>query len=333
MITAPKQWNKPPQKLELGDEFILPEINGKTITGIFQEISPREAEYLLKTSVGNRGTKTQGLDRLVEDMERDEYLEHIFDPIRISTEGRLLDGHHRLIAITKSGVPQTLLCLYGYTMDDMIVFDQSKGRTTPDILNILGKTHTSGRASAIGWIYSMLDAGNQRSTKTNVGYNRAITPGNKDAMRISDYFSDDVWKAQLSWVATDVRPFKLPAGPIIALKLLYDKVNPEASKDFWDGVFRGKDNTYLTKGDPRNALHTKIVNYQRALQASHGGLQKRSQPLEIIKWVHYAWMKFETGQQLHQMSVRKTAYDKAWVNLTLLAEKHFVIYFGRKVPR
>ena len=125
MITTHKEWNITQAQsyvLELGDKFILPETNGRIITGVYREIYPSLADQLLKTSVGNRVTKSKGRWRLIHDMERDEYKAHLFDPIRFNTEDQLMDGHHRLIAITKSGVPQTLLCLYGYTMDDMIVF-------------------------------------------------------------------------------------------------------------------------------------------------------------------------------------------------------------------
>jgi len=329
MITARKQWNRTQtQKLELGDEFILPEINGKTITGIVQEISPREAEYLLKTSVGNRGTKINSLGRLIEDMERDEYLEHIFDPIRISTEGRLLDGHHRLEAIKESGVPQILLCLYGYTMDDMVVFDQNKNRTTADNMKIQGKAYITERASIIKWIYSMLYDADLRGSNAK-GPNRAIVPGNKDAQRISDYFSGDVWRSQILWYKNNVKSYyKLSIGPIIAAKLLYDIVNPEVSGDFWDGVFLGKDNTYLdeNKGDARNALHTKLVNVSNLDDPS--SIHKTDR-YALIKWIHFAWMKFETGQPVQRMSVHKHIYDRAWIDMRLLAKKHFVIDFGQ----
>ena len=62
-------------------------------------------------------------------------------------------------------------------------------------------------------------------------------------------------------------------------------------------------------------------------------LRKEWTPAEVMRWVHYAWMRYEAGQPLQRMTSRKTAYDKAWVNLTLLAKKHFVIDFGQKVSR
>jgi len=326
MITAHKQWNRT-QKLELGNEFILPEINGKTITGIFQEIFPSEAEYLLKNSVGNRGTKKNSLGRLIQDMERDEYLEHIFDPIRISTKGRLLDGHHRLEAIKESGVPQILLCLYGYTMDDMVVFDQNKNRTAADNMKIQGKPYITERAAIIKWIYTMLYDADLRGSNAK-GHNRAAVPGNKDAQRISDYFSDDVWQAEILWYKNNVKSnFKLQIGPIIAAKLLYDLANSEVSQDFWDGVFLGKDNTYLTKGDARNSLYTKFVNVSNLDNPS--SIHKTDR-YTLIKWIHYAWMKFETDQTVQRMSAPKHIYDMAWIDMCLLAKKHFVIDFGQK---
>ena len=330
MITAHKKWNSAQKQsyvLELGDEFILPEINGRIITGVHRQIYPSLAERLLKTSVGNRVTKSKGRWRLIHDMERDEYKAHLFDPIRFNTKDQLMDGHHRLIAITESGVPQIMQCLYGYTKDDMLSFDQNKGRTVADTLKINGKANPIKRASVIAWIYTTIHS-------DSIG-RQVSKPGSKDAMRISDYFSDDLWQAQIHWYDNNVKStFGLPSGPIITLRLLYDIVNPEMSEDFWDGVFLGKDNTYLdeNKGDARNALHTKLVKMHRELRKPNT-LRKEWTPSEVMRWVHYAWMRYEAGQPLQQMTSRKTAYDKAWVNLNLLAKKHFVIDFGQKVSR
>ena len=324
MAIAHKRWN-PEQKLRFDDEFTM-KINGRTITGTITKISPEEAENLLETSVGNRGTKTHSLNRLIQDMRRDEYYPHLLDPIRVSTEGELLDGHHRLEAIKQSGVSQILLCLSGYTMDDMVVFDQNKPRTLTDNMKIQGKDYTSKRASVQKWIYTILTNGEGGYAK---GINRVIVPGNKDGQRISDFFSEDEWKFQLSWYNSRVakNSYGLSAGPIITTKFLYDIANPGVSQDFWDGVFLGKDNAYLTKNDPRNALHTKFLAMSK-LDDPNSYL--KDDRYYLIKLIHYAWMKFEAGKPLQRMTAAKHVYDKAWEDLRSLTEKHFDIDFGQK---
>ena len=328
MAIAHKRWN-PEQKLRFDDEFTM-KINGRTITGTITKISPEEAENLLETSVGNRGTKTHSLNRLIQDMRRDEYYPHLLDPIRVSTEGELLDGHHRLEAIKQSGVSQILLCLSGYTMDDMVVFDQNKNRTLTDNMRIRGKRYIAQRASITKWIYTMLYKGFK-------GYvNRVIVPGNKDGQRISEYFPDDEWESQISWYNTNVKgSFRLPTGPVVAAKLLYDVANPKVSQDFWDGVFLGKDNTYLkeNENDPRNTLHAKLVEISklddRNNDSRESSYSKRDR-YYLIKLIHYAWMKFEAGKPLQRMPGREDLYVKAWDDLRSLAEKHFDIDFGQK---
>ena len=307
--------------LRLGDTFRLPKVNGRRITGVYKEIYPMLAERLLKTSVGNRVTKSKGRWRLVNDMKRDEYYAHLFDPLRFNTKGQLMDGHHRLIAIVESEVPQIMQCLSGYTKDDMLIMDQSKSRTVADMLKINNKPNFTQRASAISCIYTMINA--------DIIGRQVSKPGNKDANRISEFFTDDMWKSKIQWYQNKVKfTYGLPSGPIIALKLLYDIVNPETSRDFWDGVLFGKDNAYMKKDDPRNALHSKIVRTYRELK-KRNSLRKEWPTSDVILWFHYAWMKYESGQPLQQMTSRKNVYDKSWGHLHSVAKEYFTVDFGQ----
>jgi len=69
------------------------------------KITPEMATSYLNQSKGNRGLRERTkLVSYIKDMERGAWL-YNGDAIRFSEDGALLDGHHRLTACEKSGVP------------------------------------------------------------------------------------------------------------------------------------------------------------------------------------------------------------------------------------
>lgn len=318
MTTLLKQNNS----LPIGDEYTV-EINGRTLLCAFKKISALEAESMLASSPGNRASKNESLLRIISDMERDEYYSHLCDPLRFTSEGELIDGHHRLMAIVETGISQVIHCISGFDYDDMIVIDQNKSRTIEDIMKIQGKSYRNQRGPAIKWIHRMLrtEAGTIRRSRRN--------PGNKDGDRISQFFSDDVWNAQASYFELNVRkPYGLPAGPLIALKLLYDRINLEQSQDFWDGLFLGKDNALYSKGDPRRALLRKIGREHEKASASNAKGRVQWDEFQLLAWFHYTWKRMETGKPINVMTANTDTYWECWRELHGLAKKYFPIDFG-----
>jgi len=308
--------------LAIGDEYKV-KINGRTLSFSFKNITPLEAEHMLASSPGNRASKNEALSRIISDMERDEYYSHLCDPLRFTSKGELIDGHHRLMAIVETGISQVIHCIFGYDYDDMIVIDQNKSRTIEDILKIQGKSHRKQIAPAIKWIYIMLstETGTTRRTRRN--------PGNKDGDRISRFFSDDTWNAQASYFELNVRkPYGLPSGPLIALKLLYDRINLKQSQNFWDGLFLGKDNALYSEGDPRRALIRKIRREHEKASASNAKGRVQWDEFQLLAWFHYTWKRMETDKPIDVMRANSDTYWECWEELHGLAKKYFPIDFG-----
>lgn len=67
-------------------------------------ITPEVANRMLDRNTGNRSIRASVARRYAEEMKRGSWRE-TGDPIRVSVNGNLIDGQHRLHAITLSGVP------------------------------------------------------------------------------------------------------------------------------------------------------------------------------------------------------------------------------------
>ncbi len=105
------------------------------------EISPEKAKEWLAKSGGNRQLKQNSIRLLTDEIMGGRWIRGA-STIRISRSGVLLDGHHRLTAIVRSG--KTVLCDVMYDCDDesMLAIDVGTARSAADINVIRGRTNS-----------------------------------------------------------------------------------------------------------------------------------------------------------------------------------------------
>lgn len=95
-------------------------------------VTPELAKKYLETSKGNRNLRAGNINKLVSAMASGKF---IYDgsPIRFNESGDLIDGHHRLTACVKSGVPfQTDIAIVPNAA--AMVIDTGAIRSTSDAL-------------------------------------------------------------------------------------------------------------------------------------------------------------------------------------------------------
>jgi hypothetical protein len=98
------------------------------------KVTPELADELLKTSIGNRRIRDYWVDYLAGCMTRDE-IRVTSQGIGVDVDGHLRDGHHRLLACVKSGVPFTTVAVYGIPADAYQVIDIGVKRSMADLLD------------------------------------------------------------------------------------------------------------------------------------------------------------------------------------------------------
>lgn len=272
-------------------------------------VDPIIAEGMLASSVGNRPSKKSLINRIKADLIRGEYSTKLLDPIRFDYEGRLMDGHHRLLAIKESNQTLPMLCIYGYDNLDFALMDQNSNRTSTDNLKIANKKSPSYRSGATRYIYKYLVISEYSSSWRNYRF------GNQDAERIDKFFSDETWDENINFFKNHINPlYKIPSAPIIALQMLYSLHDSELSQRFWDGVFRGIEDAHVTKGDPRGALFERLRSENnRILRAmARRQINTKWNKEQVVCWVHQAWSRFSNDQSLNVVNFKSSMYDKTW---------------------
>lgn len=101
-------------------------------------VSPELAAQMLeKIHPRQRGKKTQGITKMLADLEADRfYLTH--QGAAFDEDGYLVDGRNRLTAIQRSGKTVPLFLFYGLPRDVLSVIDTGSSRNTNDVGRIMG---------------------------------------------------------------------------------------------------------------------------------------------------------------------------------------------------
>jgi hypothetical protein len=114
-----------------------------------QLITPDDAKELLNMSVGNRNISDSKVATYANDIRTGRWIEDTYEFIKISKEGFLLDGHHRLNAIIKANISISLNIVRGVDSEIMNVIDTGKSRNSNDALKINGVQNSTNIASII----------------------------------------------------------------------------------------------------------------------------------------------------------------------------------------
>lgn len=98
------------------------------------QITPKLAQQYLCHNADNRILRDKAIDRIADDMKNGAFqLTH--QGIAFDTNGRLVDGQHRLQAIVRSGATVPMLVSEGVDPKTFSVLDQNIKRSPADILN------------------------------------------------------------------------------------------------------------------------------------------------------------------------------------------------------
>lgn len=121
----------------------------ETISGEILKITPEFAETLLNGSnVDNRKLRPAIVNRYARDMELGNW-KVTGEAIKITADGLVTDGQHRLTACVQSGKSFITLVVRGVEFEARDVMDTGARRTFADVLRWHGEHSVAGLASAI----------------------------------------------------------------------------------------------------------------------------------------------------------------------------------------
>lgn len=128
----------------------LADMASSKITHSIVMVSPSMAERWLANNVRNRKIRQRTVVRYRSDMEAGRW-SMAADPIRFDTNGHLIDGQHRLTALSELPDIITIpfLVIRGLPSESQLVMDQGVKRTPGDQLALAGVRNASNVAASV----------------------------------------------------------------------------------------------------------------------------------------------------------------------------------------
>jgi len=114
-------------------------------------ITPADAAELLERNVGNRNVRRDHLKAIAAAMASGTFQLN-GETIKIGTDGRILDGQHRLMACTVAGVPFRSWVVYDVPPDAILTMNGGKFWNVSDFHSFYGEKNGKKLAAAINMI-------------------------------------------------------------------------------------------------------------------------------------------------------------------------------------
>lgn len=118
------------------------------ITTTLKLVTPQLAEEMLTQNTNNRHISKKQVERMVYAMKNDQWKAN-GETIKISSQGKLIDGQHRLTAIIQANVACLMLVCDGISEEAIDTIDIGKRRTFGDWLNINGEENPTNLSAAL----------------------------------------------------------------------------------------------------------------------------------------------------------------------------------------
>lgn len=239
------------------------------------QMTPRRAQAILEAcNLHNRGCEDRRIAQYAEDMRRDGWL-FTGEAIKISREGVLLDGQHRLYAVLDAAATVPLLLITGLDPRAQEVMDQGKPRSLGDAMHLRREPDPHNLAAALRSVAHFYRDGAPfqmgRASGMSHGY----------ALRLFDRGSNrEDLHAALKFVRNRRRGQWVSLSQLAALHFLFCAADEPRALAFTAGLLEGS-STVWAVGELRGHL---IEEYDRA----------------------------QTGQPRQHMKVRTAYIVQAW---------------------
>ena len=128
------------------------------VEAVIQRITPQMAEKMLGKNVKNRIVRASAVSAYARDMARGEW-RLTGEAIKFDSDGNLIDGQHRLLAVITANVSVDMLVITGLPPESQQYLDSGRKRTHSDQLRLSGETQSALLASAARQVW-LWDTGN-----------------------------------------------------------------------------------------------------------------------------------------------------------------------------
>lgn len=247
-------------------------------------ITPELAREWLAGNTANRKIRTYKVNQYASDMAAGRWTASESAICR-TTDGQLLNGQHRMLAVIQAGIPVWMLVLQDVPIEAMPNMDTGTGRTAADGLRFQGErnaplTASAGKLAIVysdGRIYrdkklqSVSGAEIKAFIEENPDLRDSVETGGKLAARIG-----------------------LTGTAVAVAHWLYSRASTSFSADLF--LTLAAERTNLEPGSPILALDSRV----RQLKTNRTRLEHRDELYLLVK----AWNYWRTGRPVQKITVR-----------------------------
>lgn len=230
----------------------------------------------------NRSIRQHKVRAMVRDLQRGAWAEN-GETVKFDEDGFLIDGEHRLRAISQAGVPVWLLVVRGVKRSTRHTVDTGTARIAADALRLDGEKNTNVLAAAVAWLIRWQN-GSMLSTTH-------ITHDEIKAALAADLGIRD----SLSLVDSSQLRVLCPTAPLVFIHYVASTDNRPAADDFVHMIATG---TY-PDGRGLDADHAVLRLRDRLIKSKS---QKEKLPtVEIVALTIKAWNLTRTGRRVKSL--------------------------------
>lgn len=261
-----------------------PSMTAGNITVTYELVTPDLARELLEGNTHNRSVNQKRVRELAE-LHGTRFWKETGDPIRITDDGILVDGQHRLLAITQSGVSVHYFIMRGVDLTAQEVIDTGSRRTLASMLQTRQEQNRTTLASAIKVIYHWENGGRSADGLDSVPINVLLhfydnNPGIKDIARRTLGFTQVI---------------RGGSGAVALTMWLFDHIDGEDASHFWD---RLKSEYNHSEGDPISTLRKTLVRDAEEAATNRASVRGQTwRAAVIIK----AWNAYRRGEKVYRL--------------------------------
>ena len=262
-------------------------------------ITPKIAETLLSNNGINRKLRHNIIDDYARQMASGLWKEETGESIKISINGDILDGQHRLMAIIKSNVSLLFLVVSELETEVFKVLDTGVTRTAGDIFHIAGIKQANNHAAIITR-YLGLKQGRMAVLSYSTGRNNSDSIASGITIKSIKYSKSELlsvymsrikfWEAVVSMADHWYRQFQhiLTFSDIGSLYAFFYDINEDDAFKFIDLLCSGVD---LSNSDPIKLLREKLIFSKTNMKFKLTSIQK-------LGLIFKAWNHFRDKKQI-----------------------------------
>lgn len=243
-------------------------------TSKIMSVTPKLAGEWLAKNTHNRNIRSAVVAQYARDMAQGRW-QFTGEAIKFDTDGNLLDGQHRLLAIVRADVAVSLLVIHGVAATSQEVMDSGTKRQASDALALRGHANTALLASVARFAI-LLDASDD--------FGKSVT--HSEVIKWVEANPD----LQMAARATNAIQGFVDLAPtaLCYSRLVLARSNAEAAEQFFDAI---ANNITTGQGDPINTL------IRRVSTARRNGERLRTD--EQVQFIIRAWNAWRSGATLH----------------------------------